>query len=45
MADAGFTRVRERFTVERMVTETARVYRRLAAAPHLADAPPPESTT
>jgi len=43
MADAGYARVRQRFTVERMVAETARVYRRLAAAPHLADAPP-EST-
>ena len=44
MADAGYARVRQRFTVERMVAETARVYRRLAAKPHLADAPPPEST-
>ena len=39
MADAGYTRVRERFTVERMVAETAAVYARLAHAPHLADMP------
>jgi glycosyltransferase involved in cell wall biosynthesis len=37
MADAGYARVRERFTVERMVAETAKVYARLAKAPHLAD--------
>jgi len=30
MAEAGFARVRERFTVERMVAETAAVYERLA---------------
>jgi glycosyltransferase involved in cell wall biosynthesis len=30
MAAAGYARVRERFTVERMVAETARVYERLA---------------
>jgi len=29
MGDAGFARVRERFTVDRMVSETAAVYRRL----------------
>jgi len=40
MADAGYARVRERFTVERMVAETAAVYSRLAAAPHLADTLP-----
>ena len=39
MADAGYARVRERFTVERMVAETAAVYARLARAPHLADVP------
>ncbi len=39
MADAGYARVRERFTVERMVAETAAVYARLAPAPHLADVP------
>jgi L-malate glycosyltransferase len=43
MADAGYTRVRERFTVDRMVAETASVYTRLSAAPHLADAPPVDS--
>jgi glycosyltransferase involved in cell wall biosynthesis len=37
MADAGYARVRERFTVERMVAETAAVYARLAGRPHLAD--------
>lgn len=39
MAEAGYARVRERFTVERMVAETAAVYARLARAPHLADSP------
>jgi glycosyltransferase involved in cell wall biosynthesis len=39
MADAGYERVRERFTVDRMVAATAAVYARLAAAPHVADAP------
>jgi glycosyltransferase involved in cell wall biosynthesis len=38
MAEAGYARVRERFTVERMVAETAAVYARLAGRPHLADA-------
>lgn len=32
MGDAGFTRVGERFTVERMVAETAAVYARLAGS-------------
>ena len=40
MADAGYARVRERFTVERMVADTAAVYSRLAAVPHLADTLP-----
>jgi glycosyltransferase involved in cell wall biosynthesis len=43
MGDAGFARVQARFTVERMVAETAAVYARLAHAPHAADtasAPP-----
>jgi glycosyltransferase involved in cell wall biosynthesis len=40
MADAGYARVRKRFTVERMVADTAAVYARLAAAPHLADTLP-----
>ena len=37
MGDAGFARVSERFTVERMVAETARVYARVAGRPHAAD--------
>jgi glycosyltransferase involved in cell wall biosynthesis len=37
MAEAGYARVRERFTVERMVAETAALYARLAGQPHLAD--------
>jgi glycosyltransferase involved in cell wall biosynthesis len=43
MADAGYARVRERFTVDRMVAETAQVYSRLAGAPHLADTLPRET--
>jgi L-malate glycosyltransferase len=39
IADAGYERVRERFTVDRMVAETAALYARLAAVPHVADAP------
>jgi glycosyltransferase involved in cell wall biosynthesis len=34
---AGFARVRERFTVERMVAETAAVYDRVAGTRHAAD--------
>ena len=41
MGDAGFARVNERFTVERMVAGTARVYARVAAAPHVAGTDPP----
>jgi L-malate glycosyltransferase len=37
MATAGFERVSARFTVERMVAETARVYARVADTPHAAD--------
>ena len=37
MGDAGFSRVRSRFTVERMVAETAAVYARVAGTPHRAD--------
>ena len=32
MGEAGFARVNERFTVERMVAQTAAVYERLVAA-------------
>jgi len=44
MAAAGYARVRERFTVERMVAETAAVYARVTGQPHVADfseIPPP----
>jgi glycosyltransferase involved in cell wall biosynthesis len=37
MAAAGFERVSARFTVERMVAETAKVYARVAGRPHAAD--------
>jgi glycosyltransferase involved in cell wall biosynthesis len=37
LGEAGLARVRERFTVERMVSETAGVYARLAGRPHAAD--------
>jgi glycosyltransferase involved in cell wall biosynthesis len=36
MGGAGFDRVSERFTVERMVVETANVYARVAGIPHAA---------
>jgi glycosyltransferase involved in cell wall biosynthesis len=36
--EAGLTRVRERFSAERMVDETLRVYRRVARQPHHEDA-------
>ena len=39
MAEAGYARVRNRFTVERMVAETAAVYERITRRPHLADLP------
>lgn len=37
MEAAAYARVRERFTVERMVRETTAVYSRLTGRPHLAD--------
>jgi glycosyltransferase involved in cell wall biosynthesis len=40
MAATGYARVRERFTVDRMVADTAAVYSRIVAAPHLADQSP-----
>jgi glycosyltransferase involved in cell wall biosynthesis len=42
MGDAGLARVTERFTVERMVSETAGVYARVAGRPHVAgtESPP-----
>ena len=41
MGDAGLTRVRARFTVERMVAETAAVYARVAGRPHVTDTASP----
>jgi len=40
MAAAGYARVRECFSVERMVAETAATYAKLAVRPHLADMKP-----
>jgi hypothetical protein len=37
MAEAAYARVRERFTVDRMVADTLRVYRRVGRQPHIAD--------
>jgi glycosyltransferase involved in cell wall biosynthesis len=37
MGEAGYARVSARFTVERMVEETAAVYARVAGKPHAAD--------
>ena len=37
MGEAGLARVNARFTVERMVAETAAVYARVAGTPHAAD--------
>jgi L-malate glycosyltransferase len=41
MGDAGLTRVNARFTVERMVAETASVYAAVAAKPHVIDTESP----
>jgi glycosyltransferase involved in cell wall biosynthesis len=41
MGEAGFARVNERFTVERMVAGTAAVYARVAPSGHVADAQGP----
>jgi glycosyltransferase involved in cell wall biosynthesis len=41
MGDAGFARVNERFTVERMVAETATAYERIARKPHVAGSEQP----
>jgi L-malate glycosyltransferase len=41
MGDAGLTRVNARFTVERMVAETASVYARVAERPHVVDTESP----
>ena len=37
MGEAGFARVNERFTVERMIAGTAAVYARVAGTPHAED--------
>ena len=37
MGDAGFARVNEKFTVERMIAGTAAVYARVAGTPHVVD--------
>ena len=41
MGDAGFARVNARFTVDRMVAETASVYGRVAGRPHVVDTESP----
>jgi glycosyltransferase involved in cell wall biosynthesis len=43
MGEAGFARVRERFTVERMVEQTAAVYARVAGRPRAADTARPSA--
>ena len=41
MGEAGFARVRERFTVERMVEQTSAVYARVAGKHHVEDTASP----
>ena len=41
MGDEGYARVSERFTVERMVEQTAAVYARVAGTPHAVDTASP----
>ena len=43
MGGAGLARVRARFTVERMVAETAAVYARVAGRPHVTDTASPSA--
>jgi glycosyltransferase involved in cell wall biosynthesis len=43
MGEAGLARVRARFTVERMIAETAAVYARVAGTPHAADTASPSA--
>ena len=43
MGEAGLARVRARFTVERMVAETAAVYARVAGTPHAVDTASPSA--
>ena len=45
MGEAGFRRVNERFTVDRMVVETAAVYARVAGRGHVAGIENPEGPT
>lgn len=44
MGAAGFRRVFERFTVERMVEETARLYARVSGRPHVIDPTEPSAS-
>jgi glycosyltransferase involved in cell wall biosynthesis len=41
LGDAGLARVQSRFTVDRMIAETAQVYARVAGRPHAADSSGP----
>ena len=41
MGEAGFARVNEKFTVERMIAGTAAVYARVAGTPHVVDTESP----